>query len=161
MEKNGTKSKVATFGGGCFWGVEERFRKVPGVTATTVGYMGGTKEHPTYEEVCGGDTGHTEVVEVTYDPKQVSYDQLLNIFFSVHDPTQVDRQGPDIGRQYRSVVFYHTDEQRVQAEEAIRALEENGQYKSPIATVIEPAGMFWRAEDYHQQYLAKLGKNVC
>jgi peptide-methionine (S)-S-oxide reductase len=149
----------ATFGAGCFWGVEAAFRQIDGVTGTRVGYSGGTLENPTYEDVCSHTTGHAEVVEVTYDPERVSYDQLLDVFWGKHDPTQLNRQGWDIGDQYRSVVFFHDDEQR---EAAFRSkAEEQSRYKKPIVTLIEPAQTFYEAEDYHQQYLEKRGRATC
>ena len=151
----------ATFAAGCFWGVEETFRHVRGVTSTQVGYMGGTLENPTYEDVCTDRTGHAEVVEVPYDPSAVSYEQLLEVFWTCHDPTQRNRQGPDVGTQYRSAVFYHTREQQRAAEASKKRLEESGGYSKPIVTEITPAGTFWRAEDYHQQYLAKRGTPSC
>lgn len=152
---------VATFGAGCFWGVEVAFRKMKGVTDAAVGYSGGAKADPSYQDVCSGETGHAEVVRVEYDPAQVTYWELLGTFFSIHDPTQVDRQGWDVGTQYRSVIFTHDD---AQAEEAARAkamLDDSKRYKAPIATKIEPAGDFWRAEEYHQRYLEKVGRAKC
>lgn len=148
---------IATFGAGCFWGVESAFRALTGVRETAVGYAGGTKEHPTYEEVCTGATGHAEVVHLEYDPEQISYDKLLETFWGCHDPTQVGRQGPDVGAQYRSVIFYHDDAQRETAETSKRQHNESGHYDQPIATAIEPATTFWRAEEYHQQYFEKRG----
>lgn len=145
----------ATFAAGCFWGVEETFRHVKGVTATQVGYTGGALEHPTYEDVCTDRTGHAEVVEVTYDPSVVSYEELLEVFWTCHDPTQLNRQGPDVGTQYRSAIFYHTREQRQAAEASKKRLEESGRHAQPIVTEVAPAGTFWRAEEYHQQYLDK------
>ncbi len=150
---------VATFGAGCFWGVEVAFRNLEGVTDTAVGYMGGSTERPTYEEVCSDTTGHAEVVQVTFDPDRVEYRELLDLFWQAHDPTQLDRQGPDIGRQYRSAVFVHTPEQRMQAEASLEA--ERGKHRRPVVTVIEPATTFWRAEEYHQQYLVKRGLASC
>ena len=147
----------ATFGAGCFWGVEEAYRQLEGVTGTAVGYAGGTVDNPTYEMVCSGRTGHAEVVQVDYDPGKVGYDALLKLFWQVHDPTQIDRQGPDIGTQYRTVIFAHDEEQ---AEAASRSLDEeqaSGRHRRDIATQIEPAPTFWMAEDYHQQYFAKRG----
>ncbi len=158
---SGANSVVATFGGGCFWGVEESFRQVGGVTATAVGYMGGAKKNPTYKEVCTDQTGHAEVVHVTYDPQKVSYEALLNVFFKVHDPTQVNRQGPDVGAQYRSVIFFHSPEQRAVADRVIDELTRAGRFKKPIATQVAPAAEFWRAEEYHQQYLSKRGLSNC
>ena len=147
----------ATFGAGCFWGVEEAYRQVDGVTATAVGYAGGAVDNPTYEMVCSGRTGHAEVVQVEYDSERVSYESLLSLFWQVHDPTQVNRQGPDIGTQYRTVIFVHDEEQ---AEAARRSLDEeqaSGRHRRDIATQIEAAPTFWMAEDYHQQYFAKRG----
>ena len=149
----------ATFGAGCFWGVEAAFRQIDGVSATRVGYAGGRLDNPTYEDVCSHTTGHAEVVEVTYDPDQVSYEQLLDVFWHKHDPTQLNRQGWDIGDQYRSVVFFHDEEQRAAAERSKQ--EEQAQYRKPIVTQIEPAPTFYEAEDYHQQYLEKRGRSSC
>ena len=154
-------SEKATFGAGCFWGVEEAFRHLPGVVDTAVGFMGGTLANPTYEDVCTGRTGHAEVVEVTYDPAQVSYQDLLDLFWSIHDPTTPNRQGPDIGTQYRSVIFHHTPEQEAAARASKQEVERSGRFRRPIVTAIEPAGTFWRAEEYHQQYLAKRGGGHC
>ncbi len=151
----------ATFGAGCFWGVEVTFRNVPGVTNALVGYAGGHYENPSYRDVCRGDTGHTEVVEVEYDPEKVSYETLLDTFWNAHDPTQVNRQGPDFGEQYRTVIFYHTPEQKAAAEESKRRLDASGRLASPAATAIEPAATFYVAEDYHQQYLVKRGLAPC
>lgn len=151
----------ATFGGGCFWGVEATFRGVEGVTDTAVGYMGGHTDNPTYKDVCSGQTGHAEVVQVDYDPVVVSYEQLLNVFWEVHDPTQLNRQGPDVGDQYRSAIFYHDDEQRDAAERSKAVLEQSDRFTRPIVTAIEPADTFWKAEDYHQQYLEKRGLAHC
>jgi len=152
---------TATFAAGCFWGVEEAYRRVPGVTSTAVGYSGGSTPHPTYHEVCTGRTGHAEVVQVTYDPARVSYEELLKLFWAIHDPTQVDRQGPDVGTQYRSAIFTHTPEQQAAAVAAKRALAQSGRWRRPVATEITPAGAFYRAEEYHQQYLAKRGRLAC
>jgi peptide-methionine (S)-S-oxide reductase len=151
----------ATFGAGCFWGVEAAFRRVPGVMDAAVGYAGGTLANPTYEDVCTDRTGHAEVVEVEYDPAQVSYEQLLDVFFTSHDPTQLNRQGPDVGTQYRSVVFYHTPEQRTAAEAAKERLQASGKFRRPVVTAVEPAGPFWRAEEHHQRYLEKRGLGSC
>jgi peptide-methionine (S)-S-oxide reductase len=151
--------KKATFGAGCFWGVEAAFRQLDGVTRTRVGYTGGTLDNPTYEDVCSHTTGHAEVVEVTYDPERVSYDELLNVFWRKHDPTQLNRQGWDIGDQYRSVVFFHDQEQQDAALQS-KAREQAG-LKAPIVTQIEPAETFYEAEDYHQQYLEKRGRSTC
>ena len=153
--------KKATFGAGCLWGVEAAFRQIEGVTKTEVGYEGGQLENPTYEDVCSHKTGHAEVVEVTYDPEQVSYDELLRVFWGKHDSTQLNRQGWDIGDQYRSVVFVHDDEQRDVAERSKADLGESGRYRKPIVTAFEPAQTFYPAEDYHQQYLEKRGRSAC
>lgn len=149
----------ATFGAGCFWGVEAAFRKLDGVTATEVGYAGGTTENPTYEDVCSHTTGHAEVVEVTYDPDRIPYEQLLAVFFAEHDPTQLNRQGPDKGDQYRSVVFVHDAVQRAAAEAARDRVQQRT--KKTVVTQIEDAPVFWPAEDYHQRYLEKRGRASC
>ena len=151
----------ATFAAGCFWGVEAAFRKVPGVTETAVGYMGGEKDDPTYKEVCTDRTGHAEVVQVTYDPAKVDYQTLLNVFFDCHDPTQVNRQGPDVGTQYRTEIFFHNEQQQEQARQAHEKLSQSGRFSRPIATQISEAATFWRAEEYHQQYLEKRGLANC
>lgn len=151
----------ATFGAGCFWGVEETFRRVHGVRDVAVGYSGGAFENPTYEDVCTDATGHAEVVEVTYDPEAVSYDRLLEVFWNGHNPTQLNRQGPDVGTQYRSVIFFHTPEQEAAARASKAALEKGGRFARPIVTEISPAQKFWRAEDYHQRYLEKRGLGSC
>lgn len=151
----------ATFGAGCFWGVEATFRQIEGVVSTQVGFMGGTMDDPSYKDVCYKNTGHAEVVEVTYDPERVNYEELLNVFWENHDPTQYNRQGPDIGDQYRSVIFYYTPEQEKLARASKEALTESGRYKNPIVTDITPATTFWRAEEYHQQYLEKRGLSTC
>jgi peptide-methionine (S)-S-oxide reductase len=155
------ETRKATFGAGCFWGVEETFRKLDGVVNTAVGYAGGTMENPSYEDVCTDRTGHAEVVEVEFDPAKVSYRQLLDIFWANHDPTTRNRQGPDVGTQYRSVVFYHSPEQKAEAEETKRALEKTGRLRRPIVTQIEAAGPFYRAEEHHQRYLEKRGLSHC
>jgi peptide-methionine (S)-S-oxide reductase len=152
---------TATFGAGCFWGVEEAFRRVPGVIDTAVGYMGGDVPNPTYRQVCTDRTGHAEVVQVEYDPERVGYERLLDIFWSIHDPTQLNRQGPDIGRQYRSVVFVHDEDQRAAAESARERLQASAQPGRPIVTEIAPASTFWRAEEYHQRYIEKNGGHGC
>ena len=154
-------TEIATFGAGCFWGVEAAFRQVPGVTGTAVGYEGGTLDNPSYKDVCTDRTGHAEVVQVEYDPAKVSYEDLLNVFWANHDPTQLNRQGPDFGTQYRTVVFYHTPAQQEAAEKSKAALEASARFKKPIATQIVPASTFWRAEEYHQQYLEKRGLATC
>ncbi|MDP4200820.1 MAG: peptide-methionine (S)-S-oxide reductase MsrA [Bacteroidota bacterium] len=151
----------ATFGAGCFWGVEAEFRKIKGVKRTDVGYEGGHTDQPTYQDVCTDKTGHAEVVQVEFDPAEVAYQDLLNVFWENHDPTQVNRQGPDVGTQYRSVVFYHNDEQKLTAEQSKRERSESGKYRRPIATEVVPATDFWRAEEYHQQYLEKRGLASC
>ncbi len=156
-----TKTQKATFGAGCFWGVEAEFRQVKGVVSTAVGYEGGTFSNPTYRDVCTDRTGHAEVVEVDYDPSRVSYEDLLNVFWSNHDPTTLNRQGPDIGTQYRSVIFYHTPEQQEAALASKGQLERSGRYRRPITTQVVPAAQFYRAEEYHQQYLEKRGLSHC
>ncbi|MCC6546589.1 bifunctional methionine sulfoxide reductase B/A protein [Candidatus Sumerlaeota bacterium] len=165
---NGTKDTVpvklekATFAAGCFWGVEETFRNIDGVKSTMVGYTGGKKENPTYKEVCTDTTGHAEAVEVEYDPAKVSYAQLLDVFWKNHNPTTLNRQGPDVGTQYRSAIFYHSPEQKQAAEESLKALEESGRYgNKKIVTQIVPATTFNKAEEYHQKYLAKNGLANC
>lgn len=151
----------ATFGAGCFWGVEAAFRKVPGVLSTAVGYAGGAAEKPSYEMVCTGRTGHAEVVEVEFDPDKVGYDQLLDVFWGNHDPTQLNRQGPDIGTQYRSAIFFHDAEQEEEAKASLQRQEASGIHRSAIVTELTPASTFWKAEDYHQQYLEKRGLAHC
>jgi peptide-methionine (S)-S-oxide reductase len=152
---------MATFAAGCFWGVEDAFRGVKGVTSTTVGYTGGHTQNPTYKEVCSHTTGHAEAVEVEFDPKQVSYQKLLDLFWEIHDPTQLNRQGPDVGTQYRSAIFYHDAEQEAAARASKAAIEKSGNFKGAIVTQIEPAPEFYRAEDYHQQYFEKRGVKSC
>lgn len=151
----------ATFAAGCFWGVEAAFRQLKGVTGTLVGYIGGTLREPTYHDVCSGRTGHAEAVQVEYDPSQVSYEDLLRIFWENHDPTTLNRQGPDVGTQYRSAIFFHTPEQEAAAKASKEALAKSGRFKRPIVTEIQPAPEFWQAEDYHQQYLEKRGQAHC
>ncbi len=152
----------ATFGAGCFWGVEAAFAAIPGVLSTAVGYEGGTLDNPSYRDVCTDETGHAEVVELDFDPAQVSYDQLLDAFFALHDPTTLNRQGPDWGTQYRSVIYFHTPQQEAQARAKINALTSEGRYKPKrIVTQVEPAQAFWRAEEYHQRYLEKRGQANC
>jgi len=151
----------ATFGAGCFWGVEAEFRKVPGVTSTAVGYSGGHLKNPTYQDVCAGNTGHAEVVQVEYDPEKVPYEDLLNVFWENHDPTQFNRQGPDYGAQYRSAIFFHSPQQEASAKASKARLEARGKYARPIVTEITAAAEFWRAEEYHQQYLEKRGVAHC
>lgn len=147
----------ATFAAGCFWGVESAFRRVNGVTKTTVGYSGGHFQNPTYEHVCSGKTGHAEVIQVEFDPGKVTYDELLSVFWSVHDPTTLNRQGPDIGEQYRSAIFYHDEEQKALADASKQELAKSGRFKNPIVTEITKASEFYPAEDYHQQYFEKRG----
>jgi peptide-methionine (S)-S-oxide reductase len=151
----------ATFAAGCFWGVEDAFRQVKGVTSTAVGYTGGQTKDPTYKQVCTDSTGHAEAVEVEFDPSKVSYRELLAVFFQSHDPTQLNRQGPDYGSQYRSAIFYHDAEQEAAAREAKASLDKAGVFKRPIVTEICPAPEFYRAEDYHQQYFEKQGIRSC
>ena len=151
----------AIFGMGCFWGAERKFWEADGVYTTAVGYAGGFTPNPTYEEVCSGRTGHNEVVLVVFDPAKTSYDEMLRVFWENHDPTQRDRQGPDVGSQYRSAIFYHTPEQEAAARASKEALEGSGRYSRPISTEIVPAGEFYRAEEYHQQYLEKRGLAQC
>jgi len=151
----------ATFGAGCFWGVENRFRRLEGVVATAVGYAGGHVQNPTYEDVCAGDTGHAEVVQVDYDPTHVSYETLLEVFFDSHDPTTLNRQGPDIGTQYRSVIFFHNPEQERLARDTKARLVAEARFSRPIVTHIEAASTFYKAEEYHQQYLEKMGRGSC
>jgi peptide-methionine (S)-S-oxide reductase len=151
----------ATFGAGCFWGVEAAFRQIEGVTDAISGYSGGTTVKPTYKDVCTGTTGHAEVVEVTYDPARVTYQQLLDAFWKIHDPTTRDRQGPDVGSQYRSVIFYHDEEQKRLADASKAAQEASKVYRGPVVTLVQPAGPFYEAEDYHQRYLEKRGMVSC
>jgi len=149
----------ATFAAGCFWGIEAAFREVKGVISTRVGYTGGQAKNPTYEEVCSGKTGHAEAVEVVFDPETVSYQVLLDLFWSIHDPTQLNRQGPDFGTNYRSAIFYHTPAQKVLAEESRARIAESGRYgRRPVVTEIMPAGPFYPAEEYHQQFYEKQGR---
>jgi peptide-methionine (S)-S-oxide reductase len=152
-------NEVATFAAGCFWGVEATFRKVKGVKYTQVGYTGGDYPDPTYRDVCGGQTGHAEAVEIIFDPAVVTYDKLLELFWNMHDPTAFNRQGPDIGSQYRSAIFYHNEEQRNAALASKINLQMSGRYKTGIVTEIVPAGTFYRAEEYHQQYIEKSGRS--
>ena len=153
--------ETATFGAGCFWGVEETFRQIPGVLDTAVGYLGGHMQNPTYQDVCTDETGHAEVVQVMYDPAKVSYDQLLNTFWESHDPTTLNRQGPDIGTQYRSAIFFHSPEQERLARASKEKIQASGKFRRPVVTEITPASTFYRAEDYHQKYLAKRGLSHC
>jgi peptide-methionine (S)-S-oxide reductase len=161
--KNGlpTGCEKATFAAGCFWGVEAAFRQVNGVVSTSVGYTGGRVENPTYRCVCSDTTGHAEAVELIYDPKQVSYEQLLDVFWNIHDPTTPNRQGPDVGSQYRSAIFYHNQSQLEAAKASKEKLERSGRFTRPIVTEITPASVFYRAEEYHQRYLEKQGRASC
>jgi len=153
MTSTGTTA-TATFAGGCFWCIEEIFRQTPGVTKVVSGYTGGQKANPTYKQVCSGNTGHAEAVQITYDPAKVSYEKLLNVFWHSHDPTQLNRQGADVGTQYRSAIFTHSEEQKKAAEGSKAALNASGERGGPVVTVIEPAAKFYPAEDYHQEYYA-------
>jgi peptide-methionine (S)-S-oxide reductase len=153
--------ETATFAAGCFWGVEAAFRQVEGVVSTRVGYTGGTVANPSYEQVCSGKTGHAEAVEIEYDPSEVSYGQLLNVFWENHDPTTLNRQGPDVGAQYRSAVFFNNPEQETAARASRDKLQQSGKYKRPIVTEITPVSEFYKAEEYHQQYFEKRGVSHC
>jgi len=161
MNDSQAKLNLATFGAGCFWGVELRFRELPGVTDAAVGYAGGTTEHPDYDSVCTGNTGHAEVVQVQFDPRLVSYAEILKVFWSQHDPTTLNRPGPDVGSQYRSVIFVHDEQQRAAAERSKEDVNRSGRWSNPVVTTIETAPVFYRAEDYHQQYLARRGITSC
>jgi peptide-methionine (S)-S-oxide reductase len=151
----------ATFGAGCFWGVEATFRSIPGVVSTLVGYCGGKTDNPTYQDVCTDTTGHAEVVEITFDPAQLPYEQLLDTFWKLHDPTTPNRQGPDVGSQYRSVIFFHSPAQEAAARAAKERLDKSGKFRHPVVTQIVPAAPFYKAEDYHQRYLEKRGLASC
>lgn len=153
--QNDPNTAVATFAAGCFWGVEHFFAEVPGVVATEVGYTGGTTKKPTYKQVCRGDTNHAEAVQLRYDPNQISYETLVKLFFKMHDPTTRNRQGPDVGSQYRSAIFFHTDEQKQTAQAVICRLTDDRAFARRIVTQVAPAAVFWRAEEYHQQYFKK------
>ena len=153
--------QTASFAAGCFWGVEARFRDVPGVSDAVSGYMGGHVSDPTYRQVCSGDTGHAEAVQVTYDADRVSYRELLDLFFDMHNPTTINRQGPDFGSQYRSAVFWHDEEQRVAAEQKIREVDASGKWPNPVVTEVTKADTFWRAEEYHPRYFEKIGAGFC
>jgi len=154
-------SEIATFAAGCFWGVEAKFRTIPGVEDAIVGYSGGKTEKPTYKDVCTDKTGHAEVVQVTFDPKKVSYETLVEAFWHMHDPTQMNRQGPDVGTQYRTAIFFHTPEQEAIAKKSKATLNASRKFSRPIATEITAAGPFWKAEEYHQKYLEKRGAASC
>jgi peptide-methionine (S)-S-oxide reductase len=154
-------TEIATFGAGCFWGIEAAFRRVPGVVDAIVGYSGGKMANPTYKDVCTDETGHAEVVQVTFDPAKLSYEKLLDAFWAMHDPTQMNRQGPDFGSQYRTAIFFHSPEQEAAAKKSKAALDASGKFRRPIATEITPASTFYRAEEYHQRYLDKRGAASC
>jgi peptide-methionine (S)-S-oxide reductase len=153
--------EIATFGAGCFWGIEAAFRRVPGVLDAVVGYSGGHTQNPGYQDVCTDTTGHAEVVQVTFDNEKLTYDQLLDVFWTIHDPTQVNRQGPDYGKQYRTAIFFHSPAQEAAAKKSKQALEASGKLRRPVATEVTAAGPFWRAEEYHQRYLEKRGAASC
>jgi len=153
--------ETATFGAGCFWHVEDEFSRISGVISTQAGYCGGNTDAPTYQDVCSQLTGHAEVVEVTFDPAVIAYESLLQFFWSLHDPTQLNRQGPDIGTNYRSIIFYHSEEQRIKAETSFVEEDTSGRHRRPLVTEIKPVGKFWRAEEYHQQYLKKAEGRGC
>ncbi len=155
------EQKIAIFGAGCFWGIQYEFDQLKGVIKTEVGYAGGHTENPTYKEVCGDTTGHAEVVEVTYDPEMISYEKLLEAFWQMHDPTTMNRQGPDIGSQYRSIIFYFDENQKELAEKSKKDLSNSGKYKDPVVTEIVAAMPFYKAEEYHQKYFEKTGQKVC
>jgi len=155
------RTETATFGAGCFWGVESAFRNKEGVVDAAVGYLGGTLKNPTYHDVCSGRTGHAEVVQVTYDPSRVTFEELLELFWTIHDPTTLNRQGPDVGSQYRSAIFFHTGEQEELARKAKKALSGSGRFKREVVTEITAASTFYRAEEYHQRYLEKRGRSTC
>lgn len=161
VKKSEENMEIATFGAGCFWGVEETFRKLNGVKSTAVGYMGGITENPSYEDVCQKNTRHVEVVKINFNPEEISYKDLLDIFWVSHDPTTLNRQGPDIGDQYRSVIFYQNPQQKIEAEESKEKMQSSGRFGKKIVTAIEPAKKFYIAEDYHQQYLKKRGLKSC
>ena len=155
------KTSTATFAAGCFWGVESVFRTIDGVLDAPCGYIGGSTDDPTYRAICAGNTGHAEAIEITFDPEKISYRELVELFWRMHNPTQINRQGPDVGTQYRSAIFYHTAEQKLIAEASKVQLGQSGKFKKPIATTIIPASTFYRAEEYHQQYFEKNGQPAC
>ncbi len=161
MTYSNDKYEKATFGAGCFWGVEDAFMQLEGVIETTVGYLGGTLEDPSYKDVCTDKTGPAEVVQIIFDPSKVSYEQLLELFWKIHNPTQLNRQGPDVGTQYRSAIFYHNEAQKQMAEKSKEALVQSGKYDRPVVTEITPASTFYKAEEYHQEYLKKNGHSSC
>lgn len=156
-----TQMKIAVFAAGCFWGVEDIFMQLPGVESTRVGYTGGQMENPTYEMVCSDTTGHAEAVEITYDPEKISYEELLKVFWENHNPTTPNQQGPDVGSQYRSAIFYHDESQKAAAEKSLKEVEDSGKWKRPVVTQIVPATTFYPAEAYHQKYLLKNGMSNC
>lgn len=155
------QSQIATFAAGCFWGVQYYFDQVPGVLKTTAGYTGGHVDNPSYEAVCTHTTGHAEAVQIIYDPKKINYETLLKQFFRMHDPTQLNRQGPDIGDSYRSAIFYNTEDQKKAGQKMIDELNSSGQFRKPIVTTLEPAAIFWPAEDYHQKFTERTGRGMC
>jgi peptide-methionine (S)-S-oxide reductase len=161
LSNSGAAMEKAIFGAGCFWHVEAAFQGIAGVTTTAVGYSGGSTEQPTYRDVCNGKTGHAEVVQVEYDPSKISYQELLDIFWKIHDPTTLNRQGPDVGSQYRSAIFVHSPAQEAAAQASKEKLQASGRYRGPIVTEIKPASKFWRAEEYHQRYFDKTGQRSC
>ncbi len=161
MDKKSEKLELATFAAGCFWGIEDSFRQTKGVKNTEVGYTGGNFPNPTYENVCSGKTNHAEAVNVWFDKNEVSYENLLKLFWDIHNPTQGNAQGPDHGSQYRSVIFYHNENQKKSAEKSKKEIESSHKYPNPITTSIEPAKEFYRAEEYHQQYVEKTGRRIC
>ena len=153
--------QTASFAAGCFWGVEARFLEMDGVVDAVSGYQGGHMENPTYKQVCGGDTGHAEAVQVIFDDEKVSYDQLLDVFFDMHNPTTLNRQGPDFGSQYRSAIFWYDNKQKAAAEQKIRDIDASGKWPNPVVTQLQQAPQFWRAEEYHQRYFEKNGAGYC
>ncbi len=160
-EAKNKKYEKATFGAGCFWGVEDIYMQVKGVKKTTVGYLGGDYKNPTYKDVCTGKTGHAEVVEIEFDPRKVSYEELLDLFWRMHDPTTLNRQGPDVGTQYRSAIFYHSQKQKLAAQKSKESQAKSGYWKKPIVTEITPTSKFYKAEEYHQEYFKKNGLPSC
>ena len=155
------KHKKASFAAGCFWGVEARFREIKGVTDAAVGYMGGHVDQPEYRQICNGSTGHAEAVQLVFDEQQLSYRELLDVFFSMHNPTTANRQGPDVGSQYRSVIFWHDEDQRAEAEKKVAEVNASDAWNNPVVTEVAEAGQFWRAEEYHQRYFEKNGTGYC
>jgi peptide-methionine (S)-S-oxide reductase len=161
LSENSNNLQTATFAAGCFWGVEESFRKIKGIKSTMVGYTGGRRANPTYKDVCTDLTGHAEAIQLQYDPEEVTYEELLKVFWSIHNPTTKNRQGPDVGSQYRSVIFYHTPEQELSARKSIEELEKSGRFRNRIVTEIVPANIFYKAEEYHQKYYERKGGGAC